>query len=332
MNYDQKVVLSFNTPFPYDGKFYWLSNKEPQFEGVFNFVNRDIIGRLNVPQPVELFEAGQWTFDAFRNTAMAATLDTSGSGEIDQWGVSGNYLTIVRCLMASNNVTQFDFPNMRANVDDQPNMRVYEFVQNLFLDGHWYVGEGGLWDWDVNANFFTRGASALSAVEVWMLTHNQRRLTDIDYNIIGFPQGPDSGGANYVMYGDPTRGRTVMSVAVPNPEDVIMVWEEIQASFNFEYEELRVDGLRGWIALGVKYVECIDRITDLATNRIKVDFFTMFEDWPLSAIAARVIVDAFTPARAVETYRDMAQNEVWRMFDDPRFDPHYEVVWDDDEE
>lgn len=48
--------------------------------------NKELLAEAGLPDPYELQVAGEWTYDAFLDIAINATRDTTGDGEIDQWG------------------------------------------------------------------------------------------------------------------------------------------------------------------------------------------------------------------------------------------------------
>lgn len=74
----------------YEGKKYGFG----PYEGIYNdsmmlwLYNRDLLEQYGQPDPYDLWQAEQWTYDAFEEIAKAVTVDTDGNGMIDQWGVA----------------------------------------------------------------------------------------------------------------------------------------------------------------------------------------------------------------------------------------------------
>ena len=70
--------------------------------------NKDMFAELGLPDLYELQESGDWTYQALIDIAIQATQDTTGDGEIDQWGVAGYSGGIhwhqLLSTVASNNV------------------------------------------------------------------------------------------------------------------------------------------------------------------------------------------------------------------------------------
>ena len=52
--------------------------------------NKSLFEREGLPNLYELYNDGDWTWDAFRDIVENVTRDTTGDGEIDLWGFTGN--------------------------------------------------------------------------------------------------------------------------------------------------------------------------------------------------------------------------------------------------
>jgi len=72
--------------------------------GVFNesmmitSYNKDLIEKYELPDPYELYLAGEWTYEAMEKIATALTMDTDGDGVIDQRGITAvdTYQAMIR--------------------------------------------------------------------------------------------------------------------------------------------------------------------------------------------------------------------------------------------
>lgn len=73
----------------YQNKFYGFGIVYGLFNStmMFTFYNRDIIEREGLPDPYDLYLAGEWSLDAMTELAMAATRDLTGDGVPDQFGI-----------------------------------------------------------------------------------------------------------------------------------------------------------------------------------------------------------------------------------------------------
>lgn len=69
----------------YDGTLYgFCRHYQPPMTGLV--WNKSFFEREGLPDVYELVEAGEWTWDRFREIVIAATKDRDGDGELDQWG------------------------------------------------------------------------------------------------------------------------------------------------------------------------------------------------------------------------------------------------------
>lgn len=65
----------------------WMGGPDKFFqETQAVYWNKELFAREGLPDLYELYESGQWTWDAFKEIAIKATADTDGDGVIDQWG------------------------------------------------------------------------------------------------------------------------------------------------------------------------------------------------------------------------------------------------------
>lgn len=83
------ITREKNERLSYDGHVFHFSVGVPDDFGhaPFAVVNLDLFEREGLPDPYELYLAGEWTWDAVTDIAVAATRDLDGDGEIDQWGI-----------------------------------------------------------------------------------------------------------------------------------------------------------------------------------------------------------------------------------------------------
>ncbi len=56
------------------------------FGVVLMYYNKDMIEEAGLPDPYELYKEGDWTYDTFTELARELTTDTTGDGQIDQYG------------------------------------------------------------------------------------------------------------------------------------------------------------------------------------------------------------------------------------------------------
>jgi ABC-type glycerol-3-phosphate transport system substrate-binding protein len=66
------------------------------------FYNKDLIDEYGLKDPLELYDRGQWTWDAFLDLAVQATRDTNKDGTTDTWGINGDARRVYQSLLTSN--------------------------------------------------------------------------------------------------------------------------------------------------------------------------------------------------------------------------------------
>ena len=94
--YYDSLPAGIGAVMPLHNKFYgevygfesgWMGGPDKFFqETQAVYWNKELFEREGLPDLYELYESGQWTWDAFKEIAIKATADTNGDGSIDQWG------------------------------------------------------------------------------------------------------------------------------------------------------------------------------------------------------------------------------------------------------
>ena len=100
-------------------------------------VNLDLIHQFGLPNPVELWERGEWTFDAFREIARLGTQDTTGDGTIDLWGTSGQLNATMRHLISANDGWMIEPTTLTYAYDSPATMEALQLVYDFLFNGWW---------------------------------------------------------------------------------------------------------------------------------------------------------------------------------------------------
>jgi len=99
-------------------------------------VNLDIINAIGAPSPVYLYYTGGWTWDAWLDIMRMATQDTTGNGEIDQWGIFGPDSVLFRNLVAANG-GRLVTDDLRCALTEPATVEAFEFMYSLVHEGLW---------------------------------------------------------------------------------------------------------------------------------------------------------------------------------------------------
>jgi len=164
-------------------------------------VNLDIIDAEGLPNPVELYEAGEWTWDAMLDIMRRATRDTDGDGVIDQFGIGGQPGDIAQHLIGANDGIMVD-ANLNYGFDHPHSIRALEFVEQIFHEQLWSPEAGGIMDtsnWDRNFFAWNREANIVfSPMVTWGLNDVPPTF---EFAAVPFPMGPDNTSGNTWLTG-----------------------------------------------------------------------------------------------------------------------------------
>lgn len=208
-------------------------------------VNLEIVDRDGLPNPIDLFESGQWTWDAMLDLMRLATRDTDGDGIDDQFGIGGQPGDIIQNLIGANDgmmVTEdfnygFDHPNT---------IRTLEFAQQIFSERLWYVAADGFYSGNWNRNFYApyqTGNALLFPAVTWALDNEPPAF---NFGFVPFPTGPDNTTGNTWLTG------LVQGICVPvgsawEVADLLIILEELFSWPGEEYDLLFEAGGIDWM-------------------------------------------------------------------------------------
>ena len=177
----------------------WAFNTNEPHNTAFTLgVNLDIIDAIGAPNPVDLFHAGQWTWDAMLEIMRAATRDTTGDGVIDQWGITGPRCALLRNLIGANDgilITE----NFTAGLEHPNTIEAIEFLEIMVVDGLWRPE----WNIDEAANTmssFAPGTTVFTTsipFEIWR--NVSPRNASYNFAVVPLPTGPSNTSGNTGM-------------------------------------------------------------------------------------------------------------------------------------
>ncbi len=96
--------------------------------------NKTLFKQFGVKTPREYFEEGNWTWDTFRDVALAMTGDTNGDGENDIYGF-GWWDSFYVQMLASNGISHINYSGdkVTSNYQTAAATEAFEFLQNGYL-------------------------------------------------------------------------------------------------------------------------------------------------------------------------------------------------------
>ena len=281
-------------------------------DGTFLGVNLDIIRAIGAPNPVELYERGEWTVDNFMEICRLATKDTTGSGSIDQYGISGFSNEIVSGLLAANGVTPVT-DDFKFGYDSPQAMYTLETIYQIFAIDRTFNFDpnsgAAFWDFNRNTYAFQEGRSCFFVAAFWIMPDAGDWA--FDYTAVPFPKGPSYDGHSFFMsFG--------MGVGVPrgtiNPEDAFLIYEKYWNWYG-EDPELLTEGQMLYPYSKFKTEAEAERIMDVLNNQLRFDIggSVLVDGWGYSWINGTFAHEFYegysTPVQMVESgkqrYQDM---------------------------
>ena len=196
------------------------------------FVNLDIIETFGAPNPVELFERGQWTWDAMREIMEMTTADTTGDGNIDTWGISGNMNDGIRHFLVANDAYVVNPETFQLAYDSPEALAALQFIYDIFANGWFMPGDpaaesparGG----GENTLSFGLGRSALGMATTPGNINNQIGAGfDANLSWVPFPLGPNNTSGLTGENGG--RGGAGVLRGVEEPQYILWILDELFA-------------------------------------------------------------------------------------------------------
>ena len=208
-------------------------------------VNLDIVNADGLPNPIDLFESGQWTWDAMLDLMRRATRDTTGDGTIDQFGIGGQPGDIVQHLIGANDGMMVD-AYLNYGFDHPHTIRTLEFAQQIFGERLWYVAADGFDTGNWNRNFYApheTGNALLFPAVTWSFGNSP---PPFNFGFVPFPTGPDNTSGNTWLRGL-EQGICVPVGTAWDITDILIIMEEIFSWPGDEPELLFVAGQIDWM-------------------------------------------------------------------------------------
>ena len=275
-------------------------------------VNLDLIHAVGAPNPVDLYNNGQWTWDAALNIMRMATRDTTGDGLFDQWGIAGQPVDIVRHFMAANDAPFVD-DNFNYAFDHPASIETLEFMEIIFREGLWqYDPVLGFNPGDWGRNFFAahEGNAALFPSILWGMNGGD---LPFEFAVVPFPVGP-SNTADYTWLGGFGGGLSLPFGSTWTPEDKLIIIEEFLAWPGDEVELISEGGLN-WPRSVLLTEEDVQRWwVNGARPRLDVGTLVPEYYWVLGDFVGAMYDQSMTVLQMVEYHRQPRQEMLDHFF------------------
>ncbi len=174
----EKIAKTLVDNFTKDGKVYGVTGGEDPY---FIYYNKQLFEDEGQDDPLELWKAGNWTWETFTEINKNMTLDRNTDGVIDVYGFDGY---CVRSWVLSNGGLDITMINGKPTytMDDPRVVKALEFYRTLGIPA-WTEDDDPM-------KRFERQAVAMMGWGSWDMK-KYRDLMGENLGVVPFPMGPD---------------------------------------------------------------------------------------------------------------------------------------------
>ena len=265
-------------------------------------VNIDMVNRLGLDNPVELYKRGEWDWENFRRLLNEATFSSTG-GTIDHVGISSalgdaSAVPILHGLIPANSGWIVNPNTFTLDLDTPQTMMALEFIYDILVTDQVHV---------MNHSNIPVENILFQVSELWRLNEY---LFEIDY--IPFPKGPlnTTGATNFF---NPSTAFSI-PVGIHEPEFVFYAFEQAMQWAAHDWDLLST-GEFSWMREVMHNEETVQRTPEMLMPPQQVfeiaaimpnNFF-----WGMyHAMVPNFINRTHTPASFVESVRNQMQSEI----------------------
>jgi ABC-type glycerol-3-phosphate transport system substrate-binding protein len=263
-----------------------ISHQMNQSGGIF--YNKDLFAQAGLPDPYELQEKGEWTWDAFLEAAKELTAG-------DQYGLSGDPNVFANYFIASNDQNILNTDNLEVTIDSPKVLESLEFMAALYNE-HRVIKPNEGDNWENPRQYFTEGLVGMTQGWTWEM--EGRADVAFDWGYVFWPKGPQAD--DYYVPVDNFEGLTI-PVGVKDPEIVYQIWEDLQSW------DIVDDERNEWFELISPNVETYETILEMQ-DHIRPNY------WPAYGIGeafyemnANIAEGTESPSQAVAKVKGEAQ-------------------------
>lgn len=153
---------------------------------VFIFYNKTMFEDCGMETPLELYEAGEWTWDTFRQSAMDI-MDYDEEGNPTVWGFETWEYDMWVLANGADFVTYEPNGNITLNLNDAKVVNALQFLQDGYYKDKFIKPDGNV----THTSDFTTGKCAMIADGLYRILDFQGVMKD-EWDFVPVPAGPDN--------------------------------------------------------------------------------------------------------------------------------------------
>lgn len=189
--------------FEFQGKTYAMATKY-NYQTMVILFNKTLFENNGETTPLEHYEAGNWTWDTFRQTCINMTQDLNNDGVTDQYGF-GTWLH--HLFLPTAGLADYIDSDIKLTLDNPKFSKVANFIQQCGGQDKTFVP--GIWD---SGDYFLGGNLAMYGERPsYIRTYMEQGLTD-ELDFAPFPQDPDN--TSDVKYTAWVEGLSILSATL----------------------------------------------------------------------------------------------------------------------
>ena len=289
----------------YKGKTYTWCLKDPEIRyGIF--WNKTLFEQYGLPDLYELMDNDEWTWEKFKEIAIAGNQDLDNDGTYDIVGFNARE-NLPWCFMSSNGATVCEQTDAGVEIDlsDPAVVEALTALQDFATtvdyddDIDWSTES-----WDDMNHYFRDGKAMMCLEEFWIsysyLNNADTPMQD-DWGWVPFPKGPSA--TDWSCYGK-ENGCRIMLNGIDKPEEAALIYDLITdlADTDEEWDDLMEDKLESWCDDG----ETVDNVAYIYNNGItNINTINGFSDLntAVNNMFNDIAAGTTTPQTAIETYQ-----------------------------
>lgn len=153
---------------------------------VFIFYNKTMFDDYGMETPLELYEAGEWSWDTFRQCAMDI-MDYDEEGNATVWGFESWEYDMWVLANGADFVTYEPNGNITLNLNDAKVVNALQFLQDGYYKDKFIKPDGNV----THTTDFTTGKCAMIADGLYRILDFQGVMKD-EWDFVPVPAGPDN--------------------------------------------------------------------------------------------------------------------------------------------
>jgi hypothetical protein len=264
--------------------------------------NMDMIRKAGLPNPQDVYDSGEWTWNRWREYLLALTQDTTGDGNINIYGYSGYWTNLLTNLLLSNDTGIAQ--GLKETLSSPKTLETLKFIDDLYHRDK----TARPWDrsnWGINNRLYAEGLSGFWIGADWIFYEQGYKLP-FEVGVVPWPRGPQ-GSFRDNRHSLPMGNWYFIPKGTENPRqiyDVIFDWTNW---YNYD------------LALGVddewsRTVYMTERNYDYAVMMAGKPGFDLWENLGTGFSLLNMLVGEVTPEEIVDSYYQRFQDALDNYF------------------